>query len=138
MWRFSNFVPALVIIDGVEYPTLEHAYQAMKTFDTTTRIAIRDAPTPAVAKRIGRRIPYAKLRDNWDGVKRDIMLSLLRDKFSREPHRSALAQSREQLVEVTWWHDTYWGVCSCPQHAMRGQNILGKLLAQVRSELQGA
>lgn len=135
MWRFSNFTPAIVIVDGHEYATLEHAYQAMKTFDGELRTRIRNAATPAAAKRHGRAIPRHKLRKDWDKIKRDVMLELLRDKFHREPQRSMLAQSREQLIEITWWHDTYWGVCSCLAHGMQGENVLGQLLTQVREEL---
>jgi len=30
---FSNFVASVVLLDGLEYPTVEHAYQAAKTLD---------------------------------------------------------------------------------------------------------
>lgn len=42
-YRFlSNFWPAIVFYDGLEYPTTEHAYQAAKTLDWEKRIENRN------------------------------------------------------------------------------------------------
>ena len=49
-WEFlSNFFPAPVEMEGITYPTTEHAFQAMKTHETSERYSVRDAPTPAGA-----------------------------------------------------------------------------------------
>ena len=44
----SNFWPARVMLDGVEYPSTEHAYQAAKTLDKVTRERIRQIETRAL------------------------------------------------------------------------------------------
>ena len=56
-YRFlSNFSPAQIRMRGMLYPTVEHAYQAAKTTDERERRVVRTAPTPAGAKRAGKRV----------------------------------------------------------------------------------
>ena len=50
----SNFHPSEVGMDGLLYPTVEHAYQAAKTLNPGLRAAIRTAGTPGYAKQMGR------------------------------------------------------------------------------------
>ena len=127
----SNFSQAPVELDGLIYPTVEHAYQAAKTPSVILRKAIRAAPTPAAAKRTGRSLP---LRPDWDQVRIPIMDQLLRQKFA--PCQNAagllLATGNRELVEGNTWGDRFWGVCSGV-----GENNLGKLLMAIRSDLRG-
>lgn len=126
--KLGNYSPCLVFMDGHAYNSVEHAYQAAKSVDDGVRKTIRDQPTPAEAKRIARRI---SLRPDWESVKLDVMLSLLREKFASEPERSILLSTGgEMLVEVNWWGDRFWGMVDGV-----GENNLGKLLMQVRCEL---
>ena len=83
---------------------------------------------PGQAKKLGRKI---KMRSDWNDIKLQIMKELLRKKFNREPFKQQLIDTGdEELVEGNRWGDTYWGVCRG-----RGQNKLGKLLMQVRKEI---
>jgi ribA/ribD-fused uncharacterized protein len=125
----SNFYPARVEFGGVVYPTVEHAYQAAKTLDPELRKKVRAAAKPGLAKRLGRGVA---LRPNWETVKCRVMFLLLRWKFHLQPLRGQLlATGAAELVEGNRWGDTYWGVCRG-----EGENRLGKLLMQVRKELQ--
>lgn len=69
------------------------------------------------------------------------MLDCLRNKFAAG---SMLAQSlkdtgKEVLVEGNLWHDNFYGDCKCDRcNDIKGQNLLGKLLMQVRDELKAA
>ena len=38
----SNFYPCAITLDGDDYPTVEHAFQAAKTDDPAQRRSIRD------------------------------------------------------------------------------------------------
>lgn len=126
----SNFYGADVWLDGMCYPSTEHAYQASKTFDIRWRRTIQLAATPNDAKRLGRKAP---LREEWEEVKLTIMYRLVRQKF-RQHHTLSewlLQTGDTELIEGNWWGDTYWGVCRGV-----GENNLGKTLMRVRSELQ--
>ena len=131
-YRFlSNFAAAPIRMRGLTYPTVEHAYQAAKTEDDLKRQVVRAAPTPGAAKMLGRKLD---LRPDWDAIRVDVMRACLRVKFAREPYRSKLlATGYSILVEGNDWGDRFWGVCDG-----RGENRLGCLLMDVRSDLRAA
>lgn len=122
----SNFHPAVVVLDDVEYPTVEHAYQAAKTRDAAHRALIRAARTPGAAKRLGKTAP---LRADWDGGARvDVMLDLVWQKFGRDDLRALLlATGDATLIEGNTWGDVFWGTCRGV-----GSNLLGRILMAVR------
>lgn len=129
----SNFSPFEFTWDGVDYPTLEHIYQASKTEDLTLRRDIARAGTPGKAKRLGRSVP---LRPDWDRIKLKVMHELLlikfgnTNKFYPEMRDKLLATGDAMLIEGNNYGDTYWGVCMGAGH-----NMLGALLMLVRSEI---
>ena len=129
-YRFlSNFSPSEVTLDGETYPTVEHAFQAAKTFDLEEREQVRRAPTPAAAKKLGRRVT---LRRDWQTVKIGIMKDLVREKFQKpELAEKLLATGDDVLIEENWWNDQFWGVSKG-----RGKNHLGRILMEVRTELR--
>ena len=134
----SNFAPAPVRLNGVQYPTVEHAYQAAKTLEPAEREKIRGASTPGLARKMGRKV--AK-RPDWPDLKVDLMRDLVRQKFEgqRDLKKSLLATGDAELVEGNTWHDNFWGNCRCARCASTpGQNWLGRILMDVRRHLQGA
>lgn len=125
----SNFYFSPIYVGDDSYRTLEHAYQAAKTLDLEEKKQVRDCQTPGQAKRLGRKVT---LRSDWDDVKIDIMLHLLRLKFQDKDLADKLIATGDAiLVEGNTWGDTFWGVCKG-----KGHNFLGKLLENVRSELK--
>jgi len=128
----SNFYRVDIEFEGVVYPSVEHAYQAAKTLDTGERIRIAQLPSPAAAKKAGRKV---ELRPHWDAMRIDVMHELLRRKFYLGDglRERLLATGNATLVEGNWWGDNFWG--SCPPNG-RGANNLGKLLMKVREELK--
>ena len=125
----SNFYPSPITYKGLDYPTVEHAFQAQKTGSWRKRFEIRAAPSPGVAKRIGHNMP---LRKDWERVKEVVMLDLLRLKFqNRALGVKLILTGNVQLIEGNWWGDRYWGVCEG-----EGENRLGVLLMWVRRELR--
>jgi len=125
----SNFYPASVEMDGDVYPSVEHAYQAAKTFDLSLRRFIKQQDTPGKAKRAGGKIT---LIPDWDIIKLEVMHDLLIQKFAQEPFRTKLINTGDAYLEETnWWKDKFWGVCNGI-----GENHLGKLLMKIRKDLQ--
>ena len=131
----SNFYPSPFIHDGIEYPTVEHFFQAAKTLDIQKRKAIAAAKTPGLAKRMGRSV---QLRSDWEKVKVCYMELGLRLKFAnKDLAEKLLATGDEELIEGNWWCDQTWGSCNCPKHIRTpGRNLLGMLLMELRKELQ--
>ena len=125
----SNFHPSPIEVDGVLYPTVEHAFQAAKTEDPEEKRGAAEAPTPGSAKRKGRKV---QLRSDWEQVKVGIMEDLVRLKFMTHPdlREQLLATGDAQLVEGNNWNDRFWGVCRG-----QGRNQLGIILMKIRLEL---
>jgi ribA/ribD-fused uncharacterized protein len=130
-FRFlSNFHPSPLTLQKIVYPTVENAYQAMKSEDYDVRKHISTL-TPGEAKKFGRTF---KIVDYWEyeiqGVpyKEDVMYRLVLMKFTDPTLREALAATKGfELIEGNYWGDTFWGVCKGV-----GENRLGKILMRIR------
>lgn len=131
----SNFHECQCSFEGWEYPTTEAAFQAAKTLDLHKRAMIQKC-APGAAKRMGRAL---KIRDDWEEIKDDVMLKVLRSKFklNKDLREKLLATGDAVLIEgTTGWHDCYWGVCNCEECGAVGTNMLGTLLMKVRDDLR--
>lgn len=134
----SNFYSVRLQYEGCSYPSVEHAFQAAKSGDIKVRRAIAAAPSAALAKQMGRALV---LRSGWEqpiGGRVDVMRELLWLKFGGwiDLGERLLATDEAPLVEGTYWHDLYWGTCSCLMHKGSGENMLGKLLVETRDRLR--
>ena len=132
----SNFSKSVIYdTKGIEYPTVEHYFQAMKTFNTQKRQEIATAPTPGKAKRLGR---HVFLRPDWNDVKIEVMREALEQKFSKPNLREKLlATGDAELIEGNWWHDNFYGDCRCEKcRNIIGENNLGKLLMEIREKIK--
>jgi len=130
-YRFlSNFWPATVEFEGIEYPSVEHAYQAAKTRDVNSRRRIAAMLEPEEAKRAGRALV---LRSDWEQIKLAVMEQCVRYKFTRHPDlKIALLDTGDAyLEEGNTWGDRIWGV-----YQGYGENHLGKILMKIRDELR--
>jgi len=132
----SNFYPVKVVYDDVEYPTVEHAYVAAKTVDLDHRYIIRECGSPAIAKKLGK---HLDLRFGWNDMKLIVMTKLLVQKFNpvgtpeqQNLSKKLIATGNAILIEGNIWGDCFWGVCNG-----RGDNWLGKILMQIRDNING-
>ena len=122
----SNFYSSPIRWEGRCWPTVEHAYQAAKNMRYADLIL--ECETPGAAKRLGGQL---SIREDWDEVRVDIMLSLVRAKFYYNPELAERLKRIEAYIqEDNTWGDTFWGVCEGV-----GENMLGRLLMRVRQEL---
>jgi ribA/ribD-fused uncharacterized protein len=129
----SNFFYSPFEFDGEIYSTVEHAFQAAKTLELEQHQSIRLAASPAQAKHLGRAVP---LRPDWEQVKFDIMLALLKQKFTQTDLRQKLLNTGDsELIEGNTWGDKVWG-CVLYKGQWIGQNHLGKLLMKVRADIR--
>ncbi len=128
---FSNFSRHPISVDGVVWPTSEHYFQAQKFLAKADAEAVREATTPFIAAQMGRE-RHRSFRPDWENVRDQVMLNALRAKFVQhtELREILLSTQGAQLVEHTK-NDRYWG----DGGDGTGQNMLGTLLEQIRTEL---
>ena len=130
--EFSNFSQHSIFIDGMNWQTVEHYYQAQKFIDMELKEQIRLSQTPVLAKITATEMKDIR-RDNWAELKESVMLKALRLKFAQHPElaKRLLSTSSQRLVESTS-NDAFWG----ESLDGIGQNRLGELLMLVRTELE--
>lgn len=140
----SNFYPCKIDHKGIKYPSVEHFYVAMKVSNIQLingiyynvvdfREMISKVKDPGDAKKIGHKV---KLRDGWDEKKLEFMNFAVREKFKDEKLAELLLSTGDELlVESNYWHDNFYGSCTCSKCNNNGENHLGKILMKVREEL---
>ncbi|KAL6780498.1 RFD2 [Auxenochlorella protothecoides x Auxenochlorella symbiontica] len=126
------------------WPTSEHYYQAQKFAGVAgeaaaaLRAAIAAAPSPEAAAALARAAQRARprlVRPDWHRAKVAVMLHVLRAKFASHPDAAAaLLGTGDAPLQEDAPHDYFWG----RGLTGTGNNMLGRLLVQVRSELRAA
>lgn len=125
----SNFHTCVCVWNGIPFMSSEHVFMYQKSNDPNYRLKIIMSSTPGQAKRIGK---TAELRPDWDTYRLIAMSNALKSKFANKDLSQKLINTGDaHLEETNVWHDTYWGVCNG-----RGQNMLGRLLMNLRTKLQ--
>jgi ribA/ribD-fused uncharacterized protein len=119
-------------LDGEQWPSVEHYYQAMKFEESEYRESIRNATHPADATKLGKSKKHGRRKD-WDKVKVTYMTRATYIKCRTHPEvAAALLASGEKPIVETSQYDYFWG---CGRD-MRGNNAFGKILMGVREKLR--
>lgn len=130
----SNFYQSKFPFDNIEWKSVEHAFQANKTIPVNKEII--NAKNPAIAKKLGSEV---NLRPDWNKIKLKLMYDLVYAKFSQsnELAMKLINTGNSVLTEDNYWHDNFWGSCSCNKCKNRliRFNHLGKILMNVRRQL---
>jgi len=132
----SNFSSFEIVWRGLRFATSEHAYhwEKFESVNADAALTIRRAASAHDAfKRAGEK-KWLR-RDDWDDVKIDIMREILRAKADQHEYvtRKLLATGERELIENSW-RDDFWGWGPNKD----GQNMLGKLWMEIRSERRAA
>ncbi len=143
----SNWFEAPFDYLGTTFPTAEHwmMWQKARVFrDPDTAVKILAASDQGTVKQLGRRVPgYSD--GVWDAVNQQLMRVGLRQKFAQNPRllNDLLSTGSAALGEAAGDKDPKWGVGLSkgdPQlddpASWYGQNLLGRTLADVRSDLR--
>lgn len=130
-YQLSNFSGFGFSLNGHQWRTMEHFFQAMKFEGTDHFYKILNCGSPKQAKDLGQSRAFP-MREDWDLVKEDIMMLGLKQKFSDPTLKSLLLKTgKKELVENSPY-DKYWGVGSNG----KGKNRLGVLLMALRNEIK--
>ena len=134
-YRFlSNFWPAKVMLDDVEYTSTEIAYQAAK-WKPENREYFKNCTELESIDFNRANNPDGYTEEDWNIKKNEIMKDLLLQKFDKninpENYEKLKETGDKYLEEMNWWGDVYWG----KNKDDNGQNMLGIMLMDVRKKL---
>ena len=139
-WFLSPYAefPINIEVDGKFYtfPTVEHYYQAMKFYATDERFnTILHLQNPDEARLITKTQAYKiNRRLDFDKHKFDIMEKGLRAKFTQNPQVAEMLKATGNAVLIKSCEICY----KCGFGIGSGQNRMGKILMQIRNELQSS
>ena len=138
---FSPYTAHAIEVDGVVYPTVEHAYQCMRYTDQKIKDEIWNARSPVKAWEISEKYKQDKYKDfqkpDFRPHKREVMKQLMRAKADQhEEVRKALMDSGD--LKIVKHIDTYppgdgfWDDGSDG----KGENQMGKIWMEIREEIR--
>lgn len=132
--ELDNRFPAKFTLDGTEWPTVEHYFQAMQ-FPTLPEFQeqIRQAATPAAAAKLAKD-PTKPIRPDWKEQRETTMDKAIRAKFMQNPAiQEVLFKTYPKTLVFADGNDAFWGY----GRTKMGQNKLGKLLMDYRNDNTG-
>jgi hypothetical protein len=126
--EFRCFVKNGVFLGGTQYHKITSDPQS-RYFEA---LPFPDLVTRGSQYERGRTV---MLRPHWDTIRIGIMRDLLHKKFAPGSSlaRELLATADRELIEGNTRNDRFWGVCL---RTRVGENHLGRLLMEIRSELR--
>ena len=132
-YEFTNFYFAPISLDERTWKTTEHYFQAQKFVGTPYLDVIQMCATPREAFDFSRKPFVSRWRRNdWEGVKIDIMRKALLAKFLQhgDLRKKLKGTGKRALVERSPY-DKFWGDGGDGS----GQNWLGRLLVEIRDAI---
>jgi ribA/ribD-fused uncharacterized protein len=132
----SNLYKRDILFEGTIFPTAEHAYQAGKARKPAVRAWLMAAPSPSLLAMAAHGLYVWDIATDWSKVKFDRMKRILVAKFTQHQdlRELLLSTGNARLVESATVDNAVnrlWGEVNG-----KGQNKLGHLLMDVRSELR--
>ena len=119
-------------LDGVEWPSVEHYYQAMKFEPGELRESIRSADHPGEASKLAK-ANRKRVRKDWSKVREVMMTRAVYTKCrAHQAVTDALLATGDQEIVENSMFDYFWG---CGRDG-RGNNAFGKVLMAVRDKLR--
>jgi hypothetical protein len=139
---FSNMSAHKITVDGKEYQTVEHFYQAKKAekfADTESLEKIMKAKSAKAVKALGKKVKDFK-QEEWDLAKYDIMNEGVKAKFVQHPElRKQLEDTGDRKIGFADARNVYWGIGSSESvekskhpEKWRGKNMLGHIMMELR------
>ena len=140
----SNFYPCQIRCHGIIAKSSEHAYNYVKAIrrgSPEVALAVKDAPTAALAKQAEKRLPFDP---KWNDEKVQVIKDILIAKCDQVPefHRALITSNKNKIVEAVPW-DYFWGSGLNKKDTLHikskfwfGKNQMGNLLTEIRDSIQ--
>lgn len=135
----SNMAPGFPLeVGGIHIRTSEALYQACRfPHRPDVQKLILDERSPMTAKM--RSKPYrSDSRPDWDAVRVPVMKWCLKVKLAQNWRQfgDLLRETGDRPIVEDSRKDDYWGAKTVGDEALSGQNVLGRLLMELREKLR--
>ncbi|MCQ2245068.1 MAG: NADAR family protein, partial [Bacteroidaceae bacterium] len=145
--EFSNHYVREFKVNGNTFNCVEQFMMAQKALifrDFETFNKVMNSKDPVEMKHLGREVKNFDA-EKWDGVKMKVVKRAVMAKFSQNwDLRELLLQTGDRLIAESNPMDRIWGIgiCKSDKDVMNkmdewGENLLGKIMMEVREELKG-
>lgn len=126
----SNFADVKIEYKGRTYNSVEHAYLSAKCDDAEWKQLCSENHPAGELKKLSKGIPIVP---NWENQKITVMKQLLIKKYTQEPFKTKLINTKGKYIEEgNTWYDIFWGV---DLKSGFGENYLGKIIMDIREIL---
>ena len=128
------------LLKSQQYASFEHCVVELKHTTVLKFVVIYRPPSSSFACFISELINFLRISSGLILIIEDqVMMECVLSKFSRDLDlKKELLDTRDdELVEGNWWGDKYWGMVLV-NNKWEGKNMLGKILMQIREELNRA
>lgn len=144
--NFSNMSGHRIDVDGTQFPTVEHYFQAMKAKefkDDEIYEKIVKAKSAKAAKALGKKVK-GFITEIWESKRDEVMRTGIKAKFVQHPElRKQLQETDQKMIGEADARNTYWGIGTSmtsekSKHPSkwRGQNKIGRILMDLRNQFQ--
>ena len=120
---------------GNDYYSIYLAYIAQRAKTEEQRQTFANM-SPEQCYEIGQSMRY---NINWEGRKSEVLYKICRSVAGQNDdiRKKLLGTGQQEIVcDMTPYHNVEIGVCTCPVHGGKGENLLGKAWMKVRAEYQ--
>ena len=126
----GNSYPVGFRIGGMTWKSVDHFVFANRAIKEGDREAVRLAETPVGARNVSKEIRW---RPDWKEADAENMEAAVEAKFMQNVDlgRRLLCTRDTELIHENRWGDKLWGICNG-----EGENLLGKLLMEIREKLE--
>lgn len=131
----DNCYPCEILFDGLKYPSAEHAYQAAKTDDPNRKLIIANLLDGQTARSYGK--SHLRISSEFTYIRLSIMRRILEAKFfdNIDLAKMLIETMDSALLYPARGNDLFWG---CRNKGLNGENQLGRLLMEIRSQMRAA
>ncbi len=129
----SNFYPCTVKIDGKTYNSVEQYYQSCRVLNPELAQWVANSPSALYAKLVIESLKQTRPKDlveGWYDIKLRIMKKAIRAKFTQNQElKEKLLETGTSILHEDVKGEDFWGI--------EGEDMLGKMLMELREELKG-
>ena len=135
---FSPYTAHAVGLDGVAYPTVEHAYQCQRYVDEDIKNEILNARSPMLAWQVSRKYRHLQIPEfKNDDYQREVMKRIMRLKAEQhdEVRQALLDSGDQQIIKHILTYPPGNGYWDDGENG-EGRNEMGRIWMELREEFR--